>query len=205
MKHVVVTGIGTGIGKTVCSGVICEALQADYWKPIQSGDLDQLDSEKVHSMTSNTAVIPPVDLLSQPLSPHEAARIDGKVFELEQFDLPTFNKQTVIEGAGGVLVPLNEEGLTYLDVFQSWDLPLIVISQHYLGSINHTLMTVNTLLQREIEIATIVINGERNEASERVYRQHFEHIPLSYIPTITDFSKENIHEIAQQWIAQLNF
>lgn len=200
MNHVVLTGIGTGVGKTVCSAVICEALQADYWKPLQSGDLHALDSNFVNQMTSDsTSIFAENILLSQPLSPHEAARIDGVEITEEHLDFPSFKKQTVIEGAGGVYVPLNDVGLTYVDLFQLWDFPVYVITRHYLGSINHTLLTVNALLSREITIAGLIVNGTRNEASERVYRQHFSNIPLSYIPELTDFSKESIQDAAKQW------
>lgn len=200
MNHVVVTGIGTGVGKTVCSAVLCEALGADYWKPLQSGDLHTLDSGFVDQMTSGqTQIYPEKLLLSQPLSPHEAARIDGIEITDEHLEFPDFQKQTVIEGAGGVYVPLNDVGLTYIDLFQLWDLPVYVITRHYLGSINHTLLTVNALLSREITIAGLIVNGARNEATERVYRQHFTNIPLSYIPELTDFSKESIQEAAKQW------
>lgn len=200
MNHVVVTGIGTGVGKTVCSAVICEALGAHYWKPLQSGDLHQLDSGFVDQLTSDrTHIYSENLLLTQPLSPHAAARIDGIEITDEHLEFPDFTKQTVIEGAGGVYVPLNDVGLTYIDLFQLWDFPVYVITRHYLGSINHTLLTVNALLSREITIAGLIVNGTRNEATERVYKQHFSAIPISYIPEITEFTKESIQEAAKQW------
>lgn len=204
-NHIIVTGIGTGVGKTVCSAVICEALQADYWKPLQSGDLHTLDSGFVNQHTSeSTQIYPEALLLSQPLSPHEAARIDGIEITEEHLELPGFKKQTVIEGAGGVFVPLNDVGLTYLDLFQLWDFPVYVISRHYLGSINHTLLTVNALLGREIQLAGLVINGPRNEASERIYRQHFKDLPITYIPELPELSKEQVQEAARIWKEQLH-
>lgn len=204
-NHVIVTGIGTGVGKTVCSAVICEALKADYWKPLQSGDLHALDSGFVNQHTSeDTQIHPESLLLSQPLSPHEAARIDGIEITEEHLELPAFKKQTVIEGAGGVFVPLNDVGLTYLDLFQLWDFPVYVISRHYLGSINHTLLTVNALLGREIQLAGLVINGPRNEASERIYRQHFQDLSITYIPELPELSKEQVQEAARIWKEQLH-
>lgn len=204
-SHLIITGIGTGVGKTLCSAVICEALQADYWKPLQSGDLHQLDSDFVNKHTSESTFIYPESVtLTQPLSPHEAARIDGVELTEEHLDFPTFKKQTVIEGAGGVFVPLNDVGLTYLDLFQLWELPVFVITRHYLGSINHTLLTMNALLSREIHVAGLVVNGLRNEASERVYKQHFQEIPLTYIPEIQEINKASIKEAAIQWKNQLH-
>ena len=206
MNQVVVTGIGTGVGKTVCSAVLCEALGADYWKPLQSGDLHILDSDFVNRMTSvETRIISEKMLLSQPLSPHEAARIDGIELTEEYFELPEFakHKTTVIEGAGGVYVPLNDVGLTFLDLFQLWDFPVYVITRNYLGSINHTLLTVNALLSREVKIEGLIVNGTRNEATERVYLQHFPEIPLTYIPELTDLNPEEIRRAAQLWKEQL--
>lgn len=201
-QHVVITGIGTGIGKTVCSAVVCEALGADFWKPVQAGELDQLDSDFVARMTSQTNVIPAVELLTQPLSPHEAARLDEKVLDESQFELPPFMRNTVIEGAGGVMVPLNEEGLCFLDLFQMWGLPVYVVTKHYLGSINHTLLTINALFHREIEIAGIIVNGNRVDASERMYRNYFPTIPITYIPELAELTPESIRNAAIQWNEQ---
>lgn len=197
-----VTGIGTGIGKTVCSAVLCEALKADFWKPVQAGDLHTLDSDFVKKHTSNTTVIPESWLLTQPLSPHEAARIDGITLHEDNFELPEFQKTTIIEGAGGVMVPLNEEGLCFVDLFQLWHLPVFVVTKHYLGSINHTLLTLSTLFQREIEVAGLIVNGNRVESTERIYKSYFPSLKITYIPEIEIFSKETIAQAAQLWNEQ---
>jgi len=202
MKAVVVTGIGTGIGKTVCSAVLCEALHADFWKPVQAGDLHALDSDFVRNHTSETTIIPERRLLSQPLSPHEASRIDGIFLHEEDFELPDFQRTTVIEGAGGVMVPLNEEGLCYIDLFQLWHLPVYVVTRHYLGSINHTLMTLNSLFHREIEVAGLIINGNRFDSTERIYRNYFPSLKITYIPELENMSKETIANAAKSWIEQ---
>jgi dethiobiotin synthetase len=202
MKSYVVTGIGTEIGKTVVSAVLCEALKADYWKPVQAGDLHALDSDFVRNHTSQTQVIPARKLLTHAMSPHEAARLDGVELTEEHFELPRFSKQTIVEGAGGVMVPLNDEGLCYIDLFQFWDLPVYVVTRHYLGSINHTLLTLNALMSREIPIAGLIVNGNRNEASERVYHTQFPGLSITTIPELTEFSKESIQEAARLWIEQ---
>ncbi len=204
MKSFVVTGIGTNIGKTVCSAVLCEALKADYWKPIQSGELDSLDSEFVRSMTSQTNVIPAKHLLTQPLSPHAAAEIDGIHLDENDFELPVFKKTTLIEGAGGLMVPINKEGLCFVDLFQLWHLPVFVVTQHYLGSINHTLLTLSTLFQREIEVAGLIINGKPNKSSEEIYSSYFPEMKITYIPEFEDFSQETIAKAAQSWLDQTN-
>jgi dethiobiotin synthetase len=201
--HSIITGIGTEVGKTFCSAVICEALGLDYWKPIQSGELDDLDSDFVRNNTSSRIIHKERFLLSEPLSPHEAARIDGINFQENDFLLPDFQKPTLIEGAGGLMVPINDNGLLYLDVFKSWNLPVFLVSKHYLGSINHTLMSLYTLKNKQISIRSLVINGNRNEASERIYRSHFPEIQITYIPHIEHISLETIQKAAQEWKQQI--
>lgn len=202
MNAYVVTGIGTEVGKTVVSAVLCEALKANYWKPVQAGDLHALDSDFVQAYTSETEVLPANVLLNHPMSPHESARLDGIELSEEHFELPRFSKSTIIEGAGGVMVPLNDEGLCYIDLFQLWEIPVYVVTKHYLGSINHTLLTLNALMSREIPIAGLIVNGPRNEASERIYQSHFSDLQITYIPDLADFSVESIREAARLWIEQ---
>lgn len=203
MSGIVVTGIGTDIGKTVVSAIVCEALQADYWKPVQSGGLDNLDSDFVKMHTTKTRIIEPVKHLSQPLSPHEAARIDGVELTLSDFRLPSFVKTTIIEGAGGIMVPVNDQGLTFLDVFAHWELPVYLVTRHYLGSINHTLLSVEALRSRGIEIRGIIVNGPTSEHSERVYKHHYPEIPLTHIPELEDMSPTSIAKAAALWKQQL--
>ncbi len=199
----IITGIGTGIGKTFCSAVICEALGLDYWKPIQSGELDNLDSDFVRNNTSERTIHPERFLLTEPLSPHESARIDGIELEIKDFKIPIFEKGTLIEGAGGLMVPLNDKNDVYLDVFMNWNLPLFVVTKHYLGSINHTLLTVENLFSKKMTIQSLVVNGERNEASERIYKTRFPQIKITYIPELENITKESIHKIAVEWKAQI--
>ena len=155
-KKFVITGIGTDVGKTVVSSILAEALKASYWKPVQAGDLDNSDSIKVAAYTENVSVLEEGFRLSQPMSPHAAAKIDGVSIELEDLKVPEVSGNLIIEGAGGLMVPLNSKGLTYIDVFENWQLPTIVVSRHYLGSINHTLLTIEVLNSRGIEIEGIV-------------------------------------------------
>eukprot|EP01136_Pigoraptor_vietnamica_P028761 Opistho-1_new@86601 len=139
-----ITGIGTGIGKTITSAVLTEKLKADYWKPIQSGDLDQSDSLTIHSLLSNsqTVVHPEVYRLTQPLSPHLSAKLDGITINLDQFYLPETANHLIVEGAGGLMVPLNDEALI-LDLIKHLGIEVSVVSQNYFGSINHTMLTIN--------------------------------------------------------------
>lgn len=202
MQGFVVTGIGTDIGKTVVSAVLCEALHADYWKPVQSGELDRLDADFVRMHTSATQILPTEIRLSQPLSPHEAARIDGVELKKEDFRLPAFRTTTIVEGAGGLMVPVNDQGLTYLDIFSEWRLPLFFVTKHYLGSINHTLLSLYALRARGLEVESLIVNGERNDASERVYKSHFPEIGMTRIPEMEILSPAAIAESAVLWKKQ---
>jgi len=163
-----ITGIGTDVGKTIASAIVTEALQADYWKPIQAGDLDQSDSHKIANYISNTKTIihPNSYALNTPASPHYAASLDHVVIDIKKIKEPKTQNHLVIEGAGGILVPLNEKD-TIADLIQP-DYKVIVVSRHYLGSINHTLMTIDALKNRKIAIAGILFNGDKNLATESI-------------------------------------
>src|SRR5690606_18999923 len=141
-KKIFVTGISTEVGKTIASAIIVEALQADYWKPVQAGDLENSDTHKVKLLISNpTSVFHQNSFaLQTPMSPHAAAKIDNVTISLSKIKKPNTKNDLVIEGAGGLLVPINEKE-TILDIIKS-DYKVIVVSRHYLGSINHTLLTV---------------------------------------------------------------
>jgi len=162
-----VTGISTEVGKTVASAIIVEALQADYWKPIQAGDLDNSDSHKVQDFISNhkTVIHPNSYALNTPMSPHAAADIDKISIDLDKILAPKTDNHLVIEGAGGLLVPLNDSD-TIFDLIQP-DYKVIVVSRHYLGSINHTLLTIEKLQQKNLEIA-IIFSGDEHSTTEEI-------------------------------------
>jgi dethiobiotin synthetase len=163
-----ITGISTDVGKTIASAIITESLQADYWKPIQAGDIDNSDSHKIKSLISNdkTSIHSNSFLLNTPASPHFAAEIDGITIELQQVKEPSTQNHLVIEGAGGILVPLNDHDCI-IDLIQP-DYKVIVVSRHYLGSINHTLLTIEVLRNRNIKIAGIIFSGNENKATESI-------------------------------------
>lgn len=161
-----ITGIGTDVGKTIASAIITEALQADYWKPIQAGDLDHSDSHKIKALLSNpkTVIHPNSYALHTPASPHLAAQIDNIQIDLKKISAPKTKNHLVVEGAGGVLVPINNTQ-TVIDLIQP-DYKAIVVSRHYLGSINHTLLTIEALRNRNLTIAGIVFNGYHPPSEE---------------------------------------
>jgi dethiobiotin synthetase len=192
-KKYFITGISTGIGKTVTSAVLVEKLKADYWKPIQSGDLDQSDSLTVKSLISNqkSTIHPEKYKLTQPLSPHLSAKLDGVHIQLENLTPPQTENTLIIEGAGGLMVPLNEKELL-LDLIKNLGIEVIVVSQNYLGSINHTLLTINTLKQNQIKIKGLIFSGDENLETQRYLLQYTNVNDLGRIPFIENLSKEEI-------------
>ena len=166
-RQLIVAGIGTEIGKTVASAVLVEALQADYWKPIQSGALDDSDTDTVRRLVSNSIsqFHPEAYRLTQPLSPHAAAERDGITIDPKTITLPQTDNALVVELAGGLLVPLNDTFLN-IDLVQQLDLPVILVSRNYLGSINHTLLSVEACQRRNIPIMGILFNGPTVQATE---------------------------------------
>ena len=163
-----ITGISTDVGKTVCSAIFTEALTADYWKPIQAGDLDFGDSDRVKSLVSNTNSVFHSNsyALKTPASPHYAAQIDGVEIDLKKIVEPKTENHLIVEGAGGVFVPLNQSDCV-IDLIQN-DYQVVMVSRHYLGSINHTLLTIEALKSRQINIAGIVFSGNENLATESI-------------------------------------
>jgi dethiobiotin synthetase len=167
MQTYFITGIGTDVGKTVASAIITEALKADYWKPIQAGDLDNCDTKKVKRLVSNTTTKFHENsyALQTPMSPHAAAGIDGITIDLKKIKKPNTKNNLVIEGAGGILVPLNTKN-TILDLIKP-NYKVIVISKHYLGSINHTLLTLNLLKEKGFEVA-LIFSGNEHKTTEDI-------------------------------------
>jgi dethiobiotin synthetase len=163
-----ITGISTDVGKTITAAILVEALQADYWKPIQAGNLEQTDTMTVQSLISNSKSIffEPSYALQMPASPHAAAENENITIELSKIIPPKTENHLIIEGAGGILVPLNDTDMV-VDLIQADD-KVILVSQHYLGSINHTLLSVEVLKNRGIKLAGIIFNGSKNEASESI-------------------------------------
>lgn len=168
MESYFVTGIGTDVGKTLVAAVVAEALKADYWKPIQAGSLRFTDTHSAKGLINNqkTKFYPSAYELSEPMSPHAAAAIDGVEIDYEKIIRPKTKNSLVIEGAGGLLVPINQTQ-TVADLIKPED-KVIVVSRHYLGSINHTLLTLNELKHRGIEILGLVYSGDPHPSTEQI-------------------------------------
>lgn len=195
-----VSGIGTDVGKTVVSSVLCELLFANYWKPVQSGELENTDSMKVKRLVSfeTFKYFSEQFRLTQPLSPHVSAKLDGVHIEASDFVFPIFTGNLIVEGAGGLMVPINEDGLLYCDLAAEWKLPTILISRHYLGSINHTLMSIETLRNRNIPILGIIYVGDELPMTEEVIFTKTQIPTLFHVPIFENLSKETISTFATQ-------
>jgi dethiobiotin synthetase len=194
-KPLFITGIGTGIGKTIVSAILVESLKADYWKPVQSGDLDDSDTLKVQSLVSNTKTVfhPEAYRLTQPYSPHKSAALDGIEIDPSTIISPKTDNTLIIEGAGGLMVPLNNTFLM-IDLIQQLDADVVLVVKHYLGSINHSLLSIEALQRRNIPIKALIFNGVPNESSEEVIKKFAQCRTLS-IPDIQSMRKENIARI----------
>ena len=193
-----ITAIGTDSGKSLFSAIICEALDADYWKPIQAGY--PRDTDYVGGLLSNlkSELIPEKYVLNTPASPHYAAEIDNIKLEVVDFDIPKTDNDLIIEGAGGILVPINKKEYV-IDFAQQWEMPVILVANLYLGSINHTLLTVNELNRRGVKVKGIVFNGPSNPASEDIILQHSGYPCLLRIKE----EKEINHAVIRKYAAEL--
>jgi len=165
MSAIIVTGTDTGIGKTVFAAALAAALGAAYWKPIQSGlDGDVSDSDTVHRLGVKQ-VLPEAYRLTQPLSPHRAAELDGVTIDPARLALPNIAGPLVIEGAGGLLVPVTRS-LLFADLFHQWRAPVVLVARTALGTINHSLLSVEALRARGIPLLGIAFVGDANEDNE---------------------------------------
>lgn len=194
-----ITGIGTGVGKTVVSAIITEALEADYWKPVQAGDLDASDTQTVKSLISNShsTFHPEAFKLKNAMSPHAAAAREGIEIIPEEIIVPATENNLVIEGAGGIIVPLNNRQ-TMLDLMQLINAEIVLVSSNYLGSINHTLLSWQTLTTYNLKIKGIIFNGKENPETEDFILDYTGLPLLLKINQEQRLTKEVIREYAAQ-------
>lgn len=192
-----VTAIGTDSGKTLASSIITEFLQADYWKPVQSGN--PRDTETVKSLITNTNsnFYKEKYLLNTPASPHASAKTDGVQIDLNSIVPPITNRDLVVEGAGGVLVPLNDRD-NVIDIAEKFGAIIILVSNLYLGSINHTLLTVEYLKKRNLKVKGIIFNGESNPESERIILLRSGFKKLLHIKKEQEITKEVVQKYAKE-------
>jgi len=201
MRKLFVTGIGTDVGKTIVSAILVEALKADYWKPIQAGYESGTDTQLVKQLISNntSTLFQETYLLKTPASPHLAASNDGIEIELTKLVIPkSVNINLIIEGAGGLLVPLNDNDFV-VDLIKHFNCEVVLVSQNYLGSINHTLLSMESLKSRGCKIAGIIFNGERNKSTEEIILKKHSFPFVGYINQEENFTKEIISSYSLQF------
>lgn len=191
--RVVVTGTDTGIGKTIFSAALAGALDAFYWKPVQAGLDEETDRETVMRLSglAEERLVREVYRLKTPASPHLAAKIDNVEINPQKLALPETDRPLVIEGAGGLMVPLTET-LTYIDVMAHWNVPVILCARTTLGTINHSLLSIEALRARKIPLLGVAFIGEENEESERIICKMGEAPRLGRLPHLASLTGESL-------------
>ncbi len=193
-----ITGIGTEIGKTVCSAILVQHFNADYWKPVQSGDLHYTDTDKIKTWTNNTICHPETYRLQLAASPHQSAKAENIQIKLDDFQLPETQNALIVEGAGGLMVPLSDDTFM-IDLIEKLKLPAALVVRNYLGCINHTLLSVMALEQRNISLEYLIFNGDFPEDTGRVISTFIKkETKIIKIPEIRSTDKEHVTTASQQ-------
>jgi dethiobiotin synthetase len=195
-RRIVVTGTDTGIGKTVFAAGLADRLGACYWKPIQSGLEGETDSEIAARLggLSQGRILPERYRLTTPVSPHQSAAIDGIGIDITALAVPdTGGRPLVIEGAGGLMVPLDQTTL-YIDVFARWRIPVVLCARTSLGTINHSLLSIEALRRRDVELLGIAFIGESNPESERAICEIGRVKRLGRLPRLPALTRATLRE-----------
>lgn len=194
MNPLLITGTDTHIGKTVVSAMLTLALDGVYWKPVQSGIEGMVDARVVQKLTQlpDERFLPEKYVLSEPLSPHRAAELDRVELDVESLQiLPATDRPLIIEGAGGLMVPLTRQYLQ-ISLFQHWKAPVILCARTGLGTINHTLLSVEALWAREIKIQGILFIGEENRDNMKTIAEFSGEKILGRLPMLADLNAETL-------------
>ena len=204
MRKIFVTGIGTDVGKTVVSSIIAEALGADYWKPIQTGSYFSTDADKIRKYVSNskTVIHPESFVLKQYMSPHAAAELEGLPITLDKINSPETKNTLVIEGAGGIMVPLNDTEFM-VDLIQALNAEVVLVIQNYLGSINHSLLSIDALRYRKIPVLGLIFNGPPHKLSEDIILEYSGHKCIGRIQKESVINKQVVSKYAEMFKGNL--
>ncbi|HEY9081233.1 dethiobiotin synthase [Magnetovibrio sp.] len=195
MSRLIVTGTDTGIGKTVLSAMLTLALAASYFKPVQSGTVDETDRDAVKRMTGlgDDRVLPNAVTLREPLSPHRSAELDGVEIDVESLAPPP-SGPLIVEGAGGLMVPLNRKTL-FIDLFARWQLPVVLAARTGLGTINHTLLSLEALRARDIPVLGVAFIGDDNADNIRTIAEMGEVKVLGRMPLLERIDAETLNQV----------
>jgi dethiobiotin synthetase len=204
MKRIFVTGIGTDVGKTVVSAILSEALSADYWKPVQTGSYFSTDADKIRKYVANTTtkIHPESFVLKQYMSPHAAAELEGTQITLGKIVAPETTNTLIIEGAGGIMVPLNNTEFI-IDMIQQLNAEVVLVIQNYLGSINHSILSIDALRFRGIPVMGLVFNGPPHKLSEDIILSYSGLKCLGRIQKESVINKEVVSKYADQFRVNL--
>lgn len=204
MNTFFITGIGTDVGKTLIAAIVVEALEADYWKPVQAGDLQNSDTHKIKRLVSNSKshFFENAYALKTPMSPHAAAEIDQVHVDVKQIIRPKTHNNLVIEGAGGLLVPLNDKDCI-IDLIEPND-KIILVSRHYLGSINHSLLSIEALQNYGFQKIGILFSGDEHPTTESIILKKSKVQLLGRIPELKEVNQESVSIEAKKLIKNLN-
>lgn len=198
MKTFFVTGIGTNVGKTISSAIISEALQADYWKPIQSGTLEGSDKQTISELISNekTKIHDEIYAFKEPVSPHLAASLENETVQLTKLILPDSTNHMVIEGAGGILVPINSNNYV-IDIANLFSCDVILVIRNYLGCINHSLLSIDYLISNNYNLKGLVLIGNFDKLVKSAILNHAEIPVILEINELEAINKEIISELSK--------
>lgn len=195
MSALIITGTDTGVGKTVFSAGLTAALGATYWKPVQSGLEDATDTDIVRDL-SGAEVLPEAYRLNMPASPHLSAEDMGVEIDLAQLALPQVDGPLVVEGAGGVMVPLNRQAF-YLDLFAQWNAPVVLVARTALGTINHTALSLMALRNAGCDVVGVAFVGDPEPEVEQTIAQMCKTRHLGRLPYLSDLKRENLADAFQ--------
>ncbi len=195
MSALIITGTDTGVGKTVFSAGLTAALGATYWKPVQSGLEDATDTDIVRDL-SGAEVLPEAYRLNMPASPHLSAEDMGVEIDLSQLALPQVDGPLVVEGAGGVMVPLNRQ-VFYLDLFVQWNAPVVLVARTALGTINHTALSLLALRNAGCDVIGVAFVGDPEPEVEQTIAQMCKTRHLGRLPYLSDLTRENLADAFQ--------
>jgi len=191
--RLIVSGTDTDVGKTVFSAALADALGADYWKPVQAGHEDGTDSRRVVELgLSSERILPEKHILNTPASPHYAAKLDGVTIDDRALvPPPPGDRPLVIEGAGGLMVPVNDDTL-FIDIFARWKLPLVLCARTALGTINHSLLSIEAVKRRDIPLIGIAFIGDEQSESERIICKLGSVRSLGRLPHLAPLTRDSL-------------
>lgn len=200
MRGFFVTGTDTDVGKTVVSAWLLAHLDACYWKPVQAGTEPETDTQTVRRLAElpEDRIVPEAYVLKEPMAPHEAARREGISIDMAKLVGPQDDRLLIVEGAGGLLVPLNEKDYV-IDLIEDLNLPVVLVARSSLGTINHTLLSLEALRRRGLVVAGVVINGPESPHNRAAIERYGKTQVIVEIPQLDTVTRSALRQIAPEF------